>query len=140
MLIAILAFLGFADATFLSLEYYLNFNVPCGLTGGCDTVLQSKYATVGPLPTALFGVIYYLAILILAVGYLTSENKSIRTLISIFYITTLGLLASIGLVYLQLFVIRAICVYCMISATITLLLFLTSAFLINRIRKPEFRL
>src|SRR3989344_2671965 len=93
------ALVGFADAVFLTTQHYLGKIPPCTVVSGCETVLTSPYATVFGIPDALFGAIFYLIILI----------KPSRLL------ALLGFLASLILLYLQLFVIRALCLYCLIS-------------------------
>jgi uncharacterized membrane protein len=115
-----LAVIGLFLATFLVAENLRGAIPPCSLTGGCQTVLGSKYAQVGPVPTALFGVIYYLLLAVIGVAYLQGKQRgwlhlSLR-------LTAVGAAASLYLVYLQLFVIKAICPYCMTSAAVCFLL------------------
>src|SRR3989344_2175069 len=117
-----LAFLGFLDAAYLTAFHYRDFTIPCPITGECETVLISKYATVGPIPVALFGALYYLTLLILAIVYLDTENLKALRLATL--LTWAGLITSLTLVWLQLFVIHAICIYCMGSATVSILLWI----------------
>jgi uncharacterized membrane protein len=124
IIILILAFAGFLDAVYLSAKYFLHQEVACSLISGCNEVLGSKFAHIGPIPLALLGVIYYLTLIILAGIYLQTKNPSIKRWV--IGIVTLGIIVSVCLVVLQVVIIKAICVYCMISAIITLLLFATS--------------
>ena len=55
-LVVILSFLGFADASYLTADHYLSLPLPCTLNG-CEVVLTSRYATLGPVPTALLAVL-----------------------------------------------------------------------------------
>lgn len=122
--IAILAFGGFLDATFLTFHHYSSAKIGCPLFGGCDRVLQSKYATIGDVPISLFGAGYYLVLLVLAVIYL--ERRIPRLIFGIAGLAGVALLASLYLVYLQAFVLRAFCFYCMTSFTLTSLIALLS--------------
>jgi len=109
LLVRILAIIGFADAVFLTTQHYLGEIPPCSVVEGCETVLTSPYATILGIPVALFGALFYLAILF----------KPSRLL------AFLGFLASLTLLYLQLFVIKAICLYCLISLVTSTGIFIT---------------
>lgn len=123
-LLIVLSFLGFLDAAYLTANHYLGVPVPCSIEG-CETVLTSDYATtIFNLPIALFGAVYYFIIFLLALNYLNSYRRHL--LVKIVLLTGAGVLASLYFVYLQLYVIEAICLYCLGSATITTLLFITS--------------
>ena len=129
--IATFGFLGFADAGYLAAEHYIPLPLPCSLTQGCDVVLHSAYATVFGLPVALFGALYYLAVFIIAIHYLL-DGMTKRKLISLIaYLTGAGLVFSAFLIYLQGFVIRQWCLYCLGSATITTILFILSLLLLR---------
>ncbi len=123
-LLIILSFVGFLDATYLTINHYTGGIVPC-TTEGCEIVLSSEYATtVGGLPVALFGVVYYIVVFLFALNYLNSRNRNLLTKIS--FLTGAGVLASLYFLYLQIYVIEAICLYCLGSATITTIIFITS--------------
>jgi uncharacterized membrane protein len=127
--LAIISFIGFLDATYIVAKHYLGEIPPCGLTGECEAVLTSQYATVFNIPVALGGVIYYLFIFILLIAYLDTKNNRLIFIIS--SIILIGFLASLWFVYLQLFVIKAICIYCIISALICTILFFIGLFMLN---------
>jgi uncharacterized membrane protein len=127
---ALLAFLGFVDAAYLTVDHYLKLAVPCSLTHGCETVLTSQYATIQGVPIALPGAIYYLVILLTATYLLTSERPNRFALQGLLGITAVGLAVSAYLFYLQIGVIHAICQYCIGSAITTTLLFTIAAMLV----------
>lgn len=119
----ILALLGFADASYLSYEHLTQGDVSCPINGvGCDKVLTSQYSEMFGIPTALFGSIYYLTVFILLI--LLKTKKQGKHLVLIAGATTVGFLFSLYMVYLQLFVLHAICPYCMGSAGSSTVLFL----------------
>lgn len=129
-IVTILSFLGFADASYLTADHYLRLPLPCTLNG-CEIVLTSKYATMGFIPTSLLGVLYYLSVLFLTVYIFTSNRAGKALPWIILGITTVGLATSSFLVYLQFVVIHSICMYCMGSASITLLLFISSILMVR---------
>jgi uncharacterized membrane protein len=128
-LTALFAFLGFADAAYLTVSHYFAVPLPCSLTDGCDTVLASAYSMIGPVPVAALGVAYYLLALVLAIYLYTSENPKTSTARYIQLLSGIGVLFSAYFLYLQIAVIGALCMYCLISATTSVLLFASSSFL-----------
>ena len=118
---ATVSFIGFLDATYLTALRYLNVIPPCIVTSGCETVLTSEYSTLFGVPNALLGALYYLTLFVLAVLSLELGRQRILALAAL--ITPVGLLMSAYFVYLQLFVLKAICFYCMVSAAASMILF-----------------
>jgi uncharacterized membrane protein len=113
--------LGFLDATYLTIKYYQDVAPTCSLIKGCEEVTTSRYATIEGIPVALLGAIYYLSIFLLTVAYLDTKRERIFNFAA--RSTSIGFLASLWFVYLQLFVIKAICIYCMVSAATSTVLF-----------------
>lgn len=130
----LIAFIGFLDSTYLAAKHYQGAPVICSVLEGCDKVTGSQYATIGSIPVALLGVVYYFGILFLALISLFSKDgeKYFNLLI---FIAPIGFLASLWFVYLQIFVIKAICFYCMISAASSTLIFLMALFFLVYRRK-----
>lgn len=122
------SFLGFLDATYLTAQHYLGTIPPCVITTGCNTVLTSEHSVIFGIPTALVGAIYYLLLFLLAILSLDLKRAIIRLAA---YLTPIGFLASLYFVYLQLFVIKEICSYCLMSAITSTLLFIFGLFIIK---------
>lgn len=118
---AIFSFIGFLDAAFLTIEHFAGRVPPCGIFTGCDTVTTSQYATILGIPVALLGALYYLSILVLTIAYWDSKKPQFLNVASLLTIT--GFLASAYFIFLQLFVIKALCLYCVISAANSTILF-----------------
>lgn len=121
-LFLVLSFLGFIDSSFLTAKHYQDSPVPCLVFNDCDKVLTSRYATVGNIPVSLLGALFYLAIIVLTVAYLDAEKDFLLYLVSL--LSILGFLLSLWFVYLQIFVIKAICPYCLVSAATSTALFI----------------
>lgn len=110
--------LGFVDSVYLTIQHYTGDTLICTVVEGCNLVLSSPYANFLGVPTALFGISYYGALLFMFGAYLYWRDH--KVLICLLLITTLGLLVSVALIYLQIAVIEAICQYCLLSALSTL--------------------
>ena len=119
--IIILALLGFTDASFLFAKRLSGTPIPCFITHGCDEVSKSPYSVLFGVPLSLLGVIFYLGTGFLAILYADTKNLLVGKLIPI--ATTLGFISSCYFIYIQKFKIGAFCIYCIMSAIISTLLF-----------------
>ncbi len=117
----LLGIVGFFDAAYLTIEHYRNVLPVCNFISGCDVVLLSKYSMIGPIPLALLGVVYYSVIIFGSILFLDLKINKILHLLAAY--TLVGILASVYFLYLQVFVIKALCLYCLISALTSTLLF-----------------
>lgn len=123
------SFVGFLDSFYLTTKHYSGTALNCSLLHGCEQVTTSQYSTFFNIPIALLGVLYYLTIFILISLYLDTKNKRILTILP--FLTPIGFLASGYFVYLQLFTIKAICIYCMLSALTSTAIFILSIFVVK---------
>ena len=117
--LAIIALLGLADATFLTVAHLTGDDAVCGTAVGCSVVLGSPYAAIKGIPTAAFGAIAYFTVFSSAVlasfGYVRARSFLIGLIIAMF-------VASLYFLYLQAFVLHAFCPFCLFSAAMTFLL------------------
>ncbi len=128
-------FLGFLTALYLTIEHYLGLPVTCIVLSGCDKVLSSSYSEVFGIPVALFGVIYYFFVFSTSLFFLFGHPKEFigAALVA----TPIGFLASTWFVILQLFIIKSICFYCMISAFLSVSLFIAACSVLFRIKRRK---
>ncbi len=124
------ALIGFADATYLTIEHFRGVIPPCTLTADCDLVLTSSYAIFLGIPVALIGTFYYLAILVGLFAYLDTKKTAILKWTLLF--TIFGLLVSFSLIYIQVFVLYSYCIYCIGSALISTILFISAMEIIEK--------
>jgi uncharacterized membrane protein len=127
MLVALVALAGLFVALYLTL-YKLGYigTLACAV-GSCEKVQTSKWATFLGFPVGAWGVGYYVAVLGIALAGLTPRFTDSRSLSRILVaVTAVGLLFSIWLTYLELFVIDAICQWCVVSAILATALFILS--------------
>ncbi|HEX8473391.1 MAG TPA: vitamin K epoxide reductase family protein [Pyrinomonadaceae bacterium] len=118
-LAAAVALVGLLDAIYLTVEHLAGRTVRCTVVAGCDKVLQSDYSSVGGIPLAALGALAYFAVFSLAILSAFGYTR-LRVLLTI--LVALMFAASLWLLYLQAFVIRAFCQYCLLSAAVTTLL------------------
>jgi uncharacterized membrane protein len=124
MAISVTALAGLFVSLYL-LFYSLGFYgaLMCG-TGGCETVQTSSYARFMGMPVAGWGAAWYgLVVLVAFVGVqdrFADEKWPDRWLL---VLATLGLAFSVYLTGLELFVLHAICQWCVVSAVLTVAIF-----------------
>jgi uncharacterized membrane protein len=116
-----ISFLGFLDAAYLTASHYLGLSLQCLIVNGCDIVTTSVYSKIFGLPVALYGSAYYGFIFLMGISYWDSGSKTAFKVLA--FSTVAGFLASLWLVYVQLILLKAICLYCMVSAGTSTLLF-----------------
>lgn len=116
-----LALIGFTDSAFLLTKRISGAPIPCFVTSGCDTVSKSPYSVLFGVPLSAWGVLFYLGIGFLSLLYMDTKNLLVGKLITV--AATLGFLSSAYFIYIQKFKIGAFCVYCILSAFVSTLLF-----------------
>ena len=101
------ALAGMAVAAYLTWVHYDEAALVCVAGGGCETVQQSSYAELAGIPVALLGLLGYAVILALVLWDTPTARLAAAAL------AVVGLAFSVYLVVLQLFVIDAVCVWCL---------------------------
>lgn len=119
MTIAVLSLVGILIALYLTL-YKIGIvgNLSCTI-GSCETVNTSRWATFLGLPVAAWGLGAYAALFALSLAGTSDRFAASRT-ISWLLVAIAGwsVLFSAWLTYLELFVIHAICIWCVTSAVL----------------------
>jgi uncharacterized membrane protein len=126
-IIAVLALAGAFVALYLTLyKVGVIGELSCSV-GDCETVNTSRWATFLGGPVAGWGLATYIVILALALFGLSERGEDSRGISwALVAITGWSVLFSAWLTYLELFVIHAICVWCVTSACIMLATFSAS--------------
>ena len=127
MIVAALALAGIFISIYLTLfKLGVIGELTCSI-GSCETVNTSRWSVLFGLPVAVWGLFFYLDVFGVAlVG--TMARLENEPLISIVLVAeaALGVIFSAWLTYLELAVIHAICIWCVTSAVIVLIIFLVS--------------
>lgn len=124
MIIAALALGGLGLASYLAM-YKMGYigTLACG-AGGCETVQMSRWATLFGLPVAVWGVGFYLVLF--GVALLGTTERYVEApwvSHALLVLTSWGVIFSAWLTYLELYVIHAICKFCVVSAILVTVTF-----------------
>lgn len=119
------SFVGLLVATYLWYEYQQPSAVGCVVGGaGCETVRLSEFSQIAGIDLPVFGILFYLVLAI----YVTTRflDRPVRRFENwgLQLATLFGLIFSVYLTYLELFVIHAICTWCVMSAIAATVLFI----------------
>jgi uncharacterized membrane protein len=109
-ILVVLDIAGLLIAGYLSVVE-LGGGVPaCGPLRGCETVATSEYARIGGIPVAVFGVALSLILLTLAFAWIRTDNPLLLDVHC--GLSLIGVIFEVYFLTLQVFVIRAVCVWC----------------------------
>ena len=126
-LMRLLALAGLGVSAYLTWTHLAHRSVACGQSQDCDIVQQSVYSEIAGIPVAVIGLAAYAALFVLTLlRGRVPENLDDYVPLAIFGISLIGVLYSAYLTYLELFVIYAICRWCVSSAIIITAIFLLS--------------
>jgi len=100
------ALCGVGVAGYLTWAHFQHQHVVCVAGGGCETVQKSSYAEIAGVPVAVLGLISYSVIL----GLVAWDAPSAR--LGAAALALVGALFGLYLLAVQLFVIDAICIWC----------------------------
>jgi len=131
--IIILSLIGFTDAAFLLAKRISGTPIPCFITSGCDTVSKSPYSVMFGVPLSAWGMLFYLGIGFLALLYMDTKNLIVAKLLPL--ATTLGFLSSAYFIYIQKFKIGSFCIYCILSAIVSTVLFALGVMVYKKLKE-----
>ncbi|HLF00081.1 MAG TPA: vitamin K epoxide reductase family protein [Gaiellaceae bacterium] len=104
---ALVALAGLGVAGYLTWARYADASVICVAGGGCETVQSSEYSELAGVPVALLGLVAYAVVLALIVWDAPLARLGAAAL------ALVGLLFGAYLLVIQLFVIDAVCIWCL---------------------------
>ncbi|MBY0110674.1 vitamin K epoxide reductase family protein [Patescibacteria group bacterium] len=121
-ILIVLTLIGFADSAYLAHSALTADPLVCDIEGldKCNTVAASPYSKLLGIPLAVYGLGFYAVILLLSVYLLSRSSRlAVKGLAAA---SVVGALASAYFLFLQVFVIKAICIYCLASAVVSFIL------------------
>lgn len=137
MTIALLALVGALIALYLTLfKVGVISELVCDV-GSCERVNTSRWATFLGLPVAAWGLATYVMLFLLALVSVQRDALERHIAWALVAVSGWSVLFSAWLTSKELFVIHAICIWCVTSATIMTLIFLASLVELGRARRAD---
>ena len=112
-------------------------NLACG-TGGCETVQWSPWSQVAGIEVSLVGVLGYAGLVLLSLAALQAGLTKQRwpgVLLAV--LAGVGVLFTLYLTYLELFVIHAVCRWCVASGVVIVAIFVASLLDVRRLARAR---
>lgn len=125
-----LALAGMAISGYLTVVRLAGALPACGPLQGCEQVATSGYADVLGVPVAVIGLGYSAAILLLMLAW--SRRGDRRALLGAYGAGLAGVVVVAYLTYLELFVIHAVCAWCVAYAITVVAGWLVTVRLVRR--------
>lgn len=120
-LIIVLSLIGIGADALLTYNKLTDSAVGCAAGGGCDIVKGSIYSEFMGIPVSLFGLgtfLFFIALSLLALGKKIPAEWAYKLIMGF---SALGLLIALYFMYIMLFVLDAICPWCILSHAALLL-------------------
>jgi uncharacterized membrane protein len=112
-------------------------SLACG-TGGCETVQWSPWSRVAGIEVSLVGVLGYASLLVLCLVALQPNMVHRRgPALLLAVLSGIAVLFTLYLTYLELFVIHAICRWCVASGVVIVGIFILSLFDLRRLHRVQ---
>ncbi len=112
-LLGAVSVVGIALSLYLTWTYAIGSPPAClGGSGGCETVQSSPYSRLLGIPVAALGLGGYAALLV------SAALRGVVGILSGLFLALLGALYSGYLTWLEVFVIEALCQWCLASAAL----------------------
>lgn len=137
-LVIALSFLGMADSWYLYQSAMTDTALSCDLGSGldgCNIVAQSEYSRLFGIPLALYGVGFFAFVFVLAAALTVISSRTLY--LSLLATSVFGVVASAVFVFIQFALIKALCIYCIASALIAVLVLAVSGALWKRFSPPK---
>lgn len=126
--ITVLSLIGFIVTAYLTYVYYNQAETSFCVTGSsCDIVRLSGYSSIDDIPVSLIGLVGYFGLFIITVSSISDRLKWL----TLYFISLPGLVFSVYLTYVEVFVLKAICSFCLLSAIL-----ITAIFILILLKNP----
>jgi uncharacterized membrane protein len=124
----VLSLAGIGVSGYLAYHRLFGGSLVCTRWAQCDVVNNSLYSVLFGVPISFIGLAGYLALLGAAVASLVTTGKTQRAILLLNLLMALGGFGfSVWLTYVEVYIIEALCAWCLASALIIALLTITGA-------------
>ncbi|PLX26464.1 hypothetical protein C0581_04335 [Candidatus Parcubacteria bacterium] len=121
---------GMIDAGYLYYRHWkkkkYNAALTCPLGSDCSAVTESKWGYFLGVKNEIWGMLYYISLFVGILILLFNVSFFLDLKLALLLATGFGVLYSLFLTLVQIIKIKQYCLYCLISAGISLLLFVSS--------------
>lgn len=130
-IIILLGVIGLLDSIYLTYKFLYKSPVKCVVfpANWCEVVEKSRQSKTLGIPNSLMGIMYYLSILFLSVLFLGGQAPFwVLSLVII-----IGFCFSVYFTYVQSVILKAFCIWCVISALDSVLMLIMASYICYKI-------
>ena len=128
----VFGFLGLAVSFYIFIKKSRKEPLTCHIDTGCNRVVNSRYSRMSGVPNEIIGVLYYGATV--ALGLLELAGAQVLSdplFLLLFFGAAMGsALFSLALIFVQAFILKSWCEYCLVSAGSSIAIFFLVAWLL----------
>lgn len=118
--LALLSVPGMGVSAYLTYSHYADEATICAGVGSCELVQTSEYSVIAGVPVALMGLAYFVAVALLAIARLLKLPWTLDWGTPAVFTMAIGGTAFVAyLTAIELFVLKAICPWCVSVAVMT---------------------
>jgi len=125
----VLSVAGVINAGYLIWKHQQKKPMVCPLDHDCSKVTEGKWSRIFFVRNEVLGTLFFVSMFLASLSLIIFPNFNQNLFLFILIATSGGLLFSLALILIQIYLIKDYCFYCLISAGITLLLFFNSILL-----------
>ena len=134
--IMILGLCGMGISGYLTYGYLVNTSIGCPFNANCDLVQASSYAYMWGIPVPLLGFLMYAYLTFLSILLFRGKPEWENILsLGIYGVSLAGVIFTVYLYYLELFVLHAFCSWCIVSSIVIVCIFILSLVYLNKIKQ-----
>lgn len=126
-----LSLIGLADSIYLT-HVKLNSGGVCVAGAGCEIVNSSVYSQINGIPIAALGALAYVIMLVVLAFESRVAFFELNGPLIVLGMALFGTLYSAYLTYLEIYIIRAICPFCVLSAVVLTIMLVLSGIRFQR--------
>jgi len=118
----LLAVPGLGASSYLTYSHYADEATICAGVGSCELVQTSSYSAIAGVPVALMGLLYFIAVAALAAARILRLPLAVDWGTPVLFTMAIGGTAFVTyLTYIEIFVLEAICPWCVSVAVMTVI-------------------
>ncbi len=126
---------GIGDTLYLILNEIYGGTIKCIIVNGCEKVLTSKYSVFAGIHLSWWGLGFYASVFLAVNIYDLYGGNIWLKLLSL--MTTAAFLVSLSLLGIQIFILKALCIYCLTSAASSTTLFVLVMIMRKKLNIPR---
>lgn len=127
--------IGLVVAVYMTIFKATGNKAMCLGSGACSTVTSSRYSVINGIDVPVIGVIGNVALLAVLIFEKRNSFFQKNGSLLFFALSLAGFLFTLWLIYLEIFILKALCPFCVTAQTMMILTFITAV--TRLVRDPQ---